>query len=347
MTSARVSVVMPIRDGERWLAQAIESVLSQTFGDFELLVIDDGSRDETPGIIAGLAKRDARIRHVSQDSLGLVAALNSGLALASGEFIARLDADDVARPMRLATQVAAMDADQNLVLLGSWADTIDPDGRVTGRLTPEHDENKLRAVLARTNPFVHSSIMMRTDVARRCGGYRAAFEAAEDYDLWLRLSEQGGIAIMPQTLVAYRQHGTNVSARKAARQLFSTRFAAHTAIRRRQTGDDPADSLTMPPDWRQAVADDTLADDLNILRLLELADPDVAATADLSVAAIDAALQSNLNHRERKQAQASLLNLLARQDRPASLSALKLISEMIRLHPPRAIKWLAHRFASR
>lgn len=346
MTSPRVSVLMPVRNGEAWLAAAIDSVLAQTLSDFELLVIDDGSTDRTAEIIAAYVARDARIRPLPQASLGLVAALNNGLTQARGDLIARLDADDLAGPARLATQVAAMDANGRLVLLGSWAEIIDSDGHVTGRLTPESDPQMLRALLHRTNPIIHSSIMMRTDAARRSGGYRAAFEAAEDYDLWLRLSEQGDIGILPLALVSYREHGGNVTARKAARQLFSTRIAIRAAAARRRTGIDPAASLNVPPDWQRDAADAFLAQDLRLLRLLELADPAIAASADGNSIEFDAALESDLNHRERKQAQLAVLNIL-RTGRATPIRAARFFWQLIRLHPSRAIKLLAHHFMSR
>lgn len=340
MSSARVSVLMPVRNGERWLEAAIASVLVQTFSDFELLVIDDGSTDRTPDIVAAGAKSDARLRPIRQDALGLVAALNRGIAEASGELIARLDADDLASPERLQTQVAAMDESPRLDLVGSWAETIDENGAAIGRLTPPFEPWTLRDILLRTNPFIHSSIMMRTEAVRAVGGYRAAFEAAEDYDLWLRLSEKGDIAILPQVLVRYREHGGNVTARKASRQLFSARLALRAAASRVSIGVDPADGLKAPPDWRADVGNTFYASDASIFRFLELADPDVGAVVRTGLEDFQAAIAAELNHRERGLAQRAILNLLRTRKRPTDLGVVRLLRALFALHPARAFALL-------
>ena len=340
MSAPRVSVLMPVRNGAQWLALAIDSVLAQAFADFELLLIDDGSTDRTPDIVADYAGRDQRVRPVRQDALGLVAALNRGIAEARGDLIARLDADDLAKPARLMRQVAAMDANLRLNLLGSWAERIDGAGKPIGTLTPPTDPHMLRDTLARTNPFIHSSVMVRTEAVRRAGGYRAAFEAAEDYDLWLRLSEQGGIAIIAEPLILYREHGGNVTVRKAARQLFSARLASRAAAARGSVGVDPSDDMTAPPDWRTDVGNSFYATEARIFRFLELADPDVAKAATLSAGDLNTATGADLNHRERKLAQVAIVNVLRRGDRPAAWSAFKLIWTLFTLHPLRAMTLL-------
>lgn len=340
MSIPRVSVLMPVRNGARWLPAAIGSVLAQTLPEFELLVIDDGSADRTPEIVAEHAVRDARVRPIRQEPLGLVAALNRGLADARAGLIARLDADDLALPERLARQAAAMDVNPRLNLLGSWAEIVDGEGRAIGRLAPPSEPDKLRDTLARTNPFIHSSVMLRAEAVRGLGGYRAAFEAAEDYDLWLRLSEHGDIAIAPEILVRYREHGGNVTVRKAARQMFSSRLAIRAAVARASIGIDPADKLTAPPDWRADVGNSFYATEARVFRFLELADPEVAQTVSLSANDLDAAVGADLNHRERKLAQTAIVNLLRRSDRPAAWSATKLIWTLFLLHPPRALALL-------
>lgn len=340
MNAPRVSVLMPVRNGAQWLPDAIDSVLAQTLPEFELFVIDDGSTDCTPEIVAGYAARDARVRPIRQEALGLVTALNRGLSEARAELIARLDADDLAMPERFARQVVAMDSNPRLNLLGSWAEIVDGEGRVTGRLTPPHEPTALRDILLRTNPFIHSSIMMRAAAARELGGYRAAFEAAEDYDLWIRLSEYGDVAIAPEMLVRYREHGGNVTIRKAARQLFSARLAIRAAIARASIGIDPADKLTAPPDWRADVGNSFYATEARVFRFLELADPEVVPSAKLSPDDLQAAMKADLNHRERKLAQTAIVNLLRRSNRPTQWSALKLLWNLFVLHPSRALALL-------
>ncbi len=188
MTPA-VSVIMPVHNGAEWLAEAVSSVRAQDFGDFELIIVDDGSDDGTAAMLSGIAAADRRIRLLHQLPQGIVAALNKAIAEARAPYLARLDADDRARPDRLGKQFTFMQAHPEIGLLGTFAERIDAAGNVVGRLAPPTDPARLARVLARTNPFVHSSVMMRTALVRRIGGYRAAFRAAEDYDLWLRLAE--------------------------------------------------------------------------------------------------------------------------------------------------------------
>jgi glycosyltransferase involved in cell wall biosynthesis len=133
MAAPAVSIVMPVRDGERFLQSAIDSVLAQSFTDFELIVIDDGSSDSTLAILAEAARRDPRIVVVSKGSMGIVAALNLGLAMARSPLVARLDADDIALPGRLARQVETMQRDPVLGVLGGFAELIDESGRTRCR----------------------------------------------------------------------------------------------------------------------------------------------------------------------------------------------------------------------
>lgn len=338
-TPPLVSILMPVRDGERWLREAIDSVQAQTFGDFELIAIDDGSVDATPEILAGYAGRDERIRVLRHDHRGLVFALNQGLAEARGKLIARLDADDVALPERLARQVEHLKDNPDTVLLGAWADEIDEDGSLQGHLQPEPDPTRLATILLDKNPFVHSSMMFPLRIARTLGGYRTAFEAAEDHDLWLRMAETGKIANLPQVLIGYRVHRASVTRARTVRQLFSTRLAGLAARERRRTGRDPADQLDGPPDWNAAEADTSFfADAARIARFLVLADPDQARATDLAqvdLRSLDAVM-NRMTHRERRVAQYAIANLLARSDRPKALSRLSLLARLIRLHPPRA-----------
>ena len=171
---------------------------------------------------------------IRQSPQGIVAALNRAVDAARAPYLARLDADDRARPERLGRQLAYMQANRHVGLLGSFAETIDAAGNILGRLTPPSDAAKLLRVLGRTNPLIHSSIMMRTALVRQAGGYRTAFRAAEDYDLWLRMAETGGIAVLPEILIQFRLHDANLSRLDAMRQSFSVRLAQRSAAARRR-----------------------------------------------------------------------------------------------------------------
>ena len=293
---------MPVYNGSRWLAEAIDSVLAQTLSNFELLVIDDGSTDDTPRLLAQYADRDRRIRVLRQDHLGLVAALNRGLAEARGPLLARLDADDRALAHRFAAQLRFLTDNADFGLVGSWARKIDEDGVVRGQIRPETVPERLSEQLLRGNPFLHSSIMMRTELIRGLGGYRSAFEAAEDYDLWLRVSEHSKVANLAEFLIEYRWHPDAVTRRKAIRQSFSVRLAQRSAQARRQSGRDPAGGLTNPPDWNAIEPSASFyADDAALYRLLSAADVNAPAAAvkdlDFSLLAERAA---TLTHAERR-----------------------------------------------
>src|ERR1700692_2777270 len=258
------------RDGQRWVRDAGESVLAQTFADWELLVIDDGSTDETPDILCSYHSPDRRGLVMRQAPEGLIAALNRGWAAATAPLIARLDADDSTLPRRLERQVQYMEQHPQTALLGTWAMAIDESNRPSRRqLRPPTDRAALATTLARTNPYIHSSVMLRTEAARAVGGYRRAFEGAEDYDLWLRLADNHDIAILPEVLVRYRRHPGNVSLTGAVRQAFSARLARLSSEPRRKNGHDPASHLAAPPDWHGEGPDDFYAEAATLFRFLE------------------------------------------------------------------------------
>jgi glycosyltransferase involved in cell wall biosynthesis len=340
-SAPRVTVLMPVRDGARWLREAVDSVLAQTLDDLELVVVDDGSVDGTASILARYAAQDQRVRVLTQTPEGLVVALNRGLAAVSAPLVARLDADDVALPQRLERQVCHLDQHPEIALLGSWAEGIDGSGRATTELRPPPQPERLAELMLRINPFVHSSVIFRTAVVRDLGGYRAAFEVAEDDDLWLRVAEVGRLAILPESLVRYRIHRGSVTSGRAIRQAFSARLARHASLIRRHQGRDPALALEGPPDWWAPAADAAFyAEDARVYRFLELADAKTAAQADLR--RIDlagfAGLVPQLNHRERKLAQLAIVNLLRCGRRPRQLRLGDLLQLLMRLHPIRAFR---------
>ncbi|HEY3799280.1 MAG TPA: glycosyltransferase [Caulobacteraceae bacterium] len=261
---------MPIYNGGVWLRDAVLSVLRQTLTSFELIAVDDGSSDSTPDVLRQLAVTDSRLRVVRQPHLGLVAALNRGLAEATAPLIARLDADDIAHDRRLERQVAFLADQPRVGVVGSWVTEIDMEGRPRGRREPPCTPQEIRQALRRTNPLVHSAIMARTALLRALGGYRNAFEAAEDYDMWLRVSDVADLANMPEALVDYRVHAGSVSQRKALRQCFSVRLAQRSAEARLAGRPDPAERLTMPPDWSHAVGENAFwVDDAALYRWLD------------------------------------------------------------------------------
>ena len=197
-----VSVVMPVLDAARYLDASIESVVSQDFTDFELVLRDDGSRDGSRAMLEAWAARDPRIRlDLGERRLGAAGSSNRVIELARAPLIARIDADDRMLPGRLAAQVAAFAAKPAAVLVGTLAWTIDPAGR---RVRAPDLARLIRA--SRFAPFAHSSVMMRRAAWAEIGGYRAEAEKWEDLDLILRLAEVGQIWTLPRALIEYRQN---------------------------------------------------------------------------------------------------------------------------------------------
>ena len=211
--SPAISVILPVYNAEAYVREAVESILAQSFTDFECIIINDGSTDGSGVILRELAARDTRIVLVERPNDGLVSALNEGIKIARAELIARMDADDVTMPERFALQHARMIQEPELAVLGSFFNIIDRDGAII-RL---YDNLPLTPAAAMRFvkhgcPVHHPTVMMRQDAALKAGGYRKAFCHAEDYDLWLRMSDLGyAIANLPQPLLNYRVHGANVS----------------------------------------------------------------------------------------------------------------------------------------
>jgi hypothetical protein len=225
---------MPVFNAERYLAAALESVLGQTFADFQFLIIDDGSTDATLPVLRRYARHDSRIRLVSRQNRGLVATLNEGLHLARSELLARMDADDVALPWRLESQVAHMEQHEDVLCVGGYYDLIDHRGRMLTTMTPPTDHIGIdREMLAGHTPICHPSAMMRREAALRVGGYDPDMMLAEDLDLWLRLAEIGALANLPVSLVQYRLHFESVSEQAGLRQRQTARLACQRAYQRR------------------------------------------------------------------------------------------------------------------
>jgi glycosyltransferase involved in cell wall biosynthesis len=204
-----VSVLVSVHDGAPTVAQAVASVLAQSDGDLELIVVDDGSTDATPALLAAVS--DPRLRVHRQPRTGLTRALNAGLGLARAPLVARLDADDVALPERLARQRTFMAAHRDVGLLGTAAREERPDGRLVRVTRPPVDDAALRRALIRANPFVHSSVIVRRELLARVGGYDERLAVAQDYDLWMRLARVTRLANLDEVLVVRRLGERRVS----------------------------------------------------------------------------------------------------------------------------------------
>ena len=211
-----VTVLLNVYNGERHLAESIDSILAQTFEDFELLVVDDGSTDATSEILAGYP--DSRLRVIRNElNLGVTRSFNRGLAESRGRYVARQDADDVSAIERLERQTAFLDANPDVTLLASAYLRIREDGSVSGRRSVPTETLAVRWRLLFLNAFTNSSVMFRRDDVERLGGFREEFAYAHDYDLWSRLAFMGTVAALPDTLARYRDTPNSITATLAAR----------------------------------------------------------------------------------------------------------------------------------
>ncbi len=239
----RVSVILPVYNGEPFLLEAVDSILKQSFGDFELLAIDDGSLDASGEILERMAQADDRVTVLHQANAGVVAALNRGLGLARGEFIARMDADDLAHPERFARQVAFLDANTDVAAVGNAVTLIDEDGKRIRDVDYPGSPEAVAAFLETGSALAHPAVMMRCETVRSLGGYRAAYRHAEDFDLWLRMAERHRLANLPERLLLYRQHESKLSSTYAIEQALATRIALLAARCRRAGNPDPTEGL--------------------------------------------------------------------------------------------------------
>jgi glycosyltransferase involved in cell wall biosynthesis len=219
MNQPKVSIIMPVYNGEKYLKESIESILSQTFKDFEFLILNDGSTDQTQKILEQYQKKDARIRLLQHHNRGIVISLNKLIDLSSCNFIARMDADDIAEPERLEKQYNLMHKHPEVVLCGTNMKIFEnaPDSfRIIYSVFGEDLMN--RWILCLGPSFAHSSTMFQKKDAIECGKYNKTDYPAEDYGLWTRLSQKGQIAGINEFLIRYRRNEEGISAQNTARQ---------------------------------------------------------------------------------------------------------------------------------
>lgn len=200
-----ISVVMPAYNAERYIEQAIISILNQTLTNFELLIIDDASTDKTPSIIKKYQRKDARIKViVNKTNLQIARSLNKLIKLARSEFVARMDADDVSFPRRLFLQYELIKKDKEIAVVGTDMVIIDKGGvPISKREYPDNDK-KLKGAMFRYSPFAHPVVMFRKKVFEEFGGYDVNLVPCEDIDLWFKIGSKYKFASIPQPLIYYR-----------------------------------------------------------------------------------------------------------------------------------------------
>ena len=236
-TSVAISIVMPVYNAAAYLGEAIHSILSQSLRDWELVIVDDCSTDNSAEIVASF--RDERIRffHLTARS-GVSRALNYGISFSRSEFIGRMDADDICVASRFEKQLTFLTSHPEIALVGSALKTF-PSPEVIWKSPGHHEEIRLEMMFR--NPIYHSTVVFRRAAFETlANGYRQEFEPAEDFDLWERMSRNFKVANVPEILVRYRRHGNQASLADPARRLLVTRKIKQRA----------ADylGLTLPPD---------------------------------------------------------------------------------------------------
>jgi glycosyltransferase involved in cell wall biosynthesis len=250
-----VSVIIPAHNARRYLAEAVQSVCDQTFTDFECFVVDDGSTDSTPSLLAELARQDERVKGVRIEQGGIVKALNVGLQHATGQFIARMDADDISRPERFARQVEYLQKHPRCVAVGSRVLLVDPLGSPLWETSPElaHERIEARLLAGDGQGMVHPAVMLRRDAVMAVGGYRPEYQWAEDLDLFLRLARVGQLANVPEILLDYRQHLRSVNRnrhetqQKLVAQILAEAHAARGLSSPDMSGLNLASHTGLPP----------------------------------------------------------------------------------------------------
>ena len=228
-----VSVIMSVYNCVRYVQESLESIIGQTFMDWEFIIIDDGSTDGTSELLNNICK-DPRISVFRQDNHGLAKSLNTCLRLASGRYIARQDADDVSFPTRLAKQVAFLDSMPEFGLVGTWAHWTDEDDTCLQILDHPAQDDEIQETLLEKCCFTHGSVVIRKSVLDNVGGYCEDFVLAQDYDLWLRIAERCKVANIPEVLYTYLKVKTGISCQRYVERLKYKQLAVARAYNRRQ-----------------------------------------------------------------------------------------------------------------
>ena len=246
------SIVMSVYNGARYLRQSIESMLRQEGVEFEFIIVNDGSTDESPAILEEYAKRDNRIRLIHQENQGLTKALIHGCTEARCKYIARQDGDDVSMPGRLKKLVNLLESDKKIVMVSSWTRYIGPEDELVHELTRPEDPKLATKQLIheRTGPPAHGSVMFRTDAYKALGGYRKEFYYGQDSDLGLRFGQLGLVAYVPEYLYEsrYSPDAISVSKRDLQKQFGEIGLACHKA---RMQGESEEQFLRMATQLRE------------------------------------------------------------------------------------------------
>ena len=219
MNKPSISVILAVYNGSQFIKDAIQSMLDQSYADFEFIIVDDGSTDSTSEIVASF--NDPRIKYEKREHAGLVPSLNYGLSIAEGKYVARMDADDYSLPSRFEKQVSLLEEHSEIVVCGSWAIIVDKENREIGTYSyPRVKSKEIRLYAIRGNPFIHPTTMYRREVILKAGGYRRFWKHTEDYELWTRIIYKHQVANIPEPLLNYRIHEGQITISRKAEMRF-------------------------------------------------------------------------------------------------------------------------------
>ena len=229
-----VSVVMSVFNGERDLRQTVETILGQSFRDFEFIIVNDGSQDSSREILAEYERTDGRVLVIEQDNCGITRALIHGCAEARGQYIARIDAGDSSKPRRLQCQVNYLDEHPEVAIVGCWFERLGPGGELLQVCKfPDKIDQATQLFWSKGLAPAHSSAMFRRSVYEQVGGYRTAFRYAQDHDLFYRMAERAMIGYYPEILLAMVLNTTGITATRTDAQRKLGLLARKAALARR------------------------------------------------------------------------------------------------------------------
>jgi len=213
MGNPKISVLMSVYNGEKYLRELVESILNQTYKNFEFIIINDGSTDNTLNILKGY--NDSRIKIYSQENIGLTKSLNKAIRLSKGKYIARVDVDDIATPRRLEKQIDFLNSNPEIGLVGSFGIKIDKVGQTIQKIILPVFDKKIRKELIKANVFIHGSVMVRKEIFEKVGYYNEIFKYAQDYELWGRIAQIYKLHNLPEVLLIRRETKDSLSSNPA------------------------------------------------------------------------------------------------------------------------------------
>jgi len=250
MATPLLSVVLPAYNAEAYLEPAVRSVLQQSFREFELIVIDDGSTDRTGDLLGNFDDRRLRVIRHGRNA-GLIAGLNEGIGASRGRYIARMDADDICEPSRFQRQIDCLETNPEIGVLGTAIRVIDEQGRPGAAFVMPVTPTDVEWAMPILCPLAHPSVMMRTELVKRAEGYSPAALHAEDYDLWCRLSRLTQVANLREPLVSVRKHAASVTSALRHAHLDAAAMVAKAEVDRRLNQDVPVQSIRCMRSWGQ------------------------------------------------------------------------------------------------